>query len=46
MVILILVAIIIAGMSNSTTLTSDDNAENLFNAVHKLEDEVDKLDKN
>ena len=25
---------------------TDDNAENLFNAVHKLEDEVDKLDKN
>ena len=25
---------------------TDDNAENLFNAVHKLEDEVDKLDIN
>ena len=45
MVILILVAIIIAGMSNQLHNT-DDNAENLFNAVHKLEDEVDKLDKN
>ena len=25
---------------------TDDNAEKIFNAVHKLEDEVDKLDKN